>query len=201
MRNGILVGAAVLAMGVAPAFAEGPQSGAKPAQKQNPARSAEKRGVTKPASDEHFAAEAAHAGIAEVEIGKLAAEKATSPAVKSFAQRMVDDHGRANEELKTLAQNKNLALPTMMDAAHKAALDRLSKLSGEAFDRAYAREMLNGHRKVVAMFSREARAGNDPDVKAWAAKTLPTLEDHLKRAEDLNGKPATTTAKAGKKRR
>jgi putative membrane protein len=124
--------------------------------------------------------------MAEVELGKLAADKASSDEVKKFGQRMVDDHGKANDELKKLAENKNITLPTAPDAKHKATIDRLSKLSGEAFDRAYMQEMLKDHRKDVSEFRTESKSGKDADVKAWAAKTLPTLEEHLKLAQDAN---------------
>ena len=137
-------------------------------------------------SSQQFVKEAAIGGMAEVELGRLAADKASSDQVKKFGQRMVDDHGRANDELKTLAQNKNIDLPPSLDAKHKATMDRLSKLSGDAFDRAYMSEMVKDHRKDVNEFRNEAKSGKDPDVKAWAAKTLPTLEEHLKLAQDAN---------------
>jgi len=134
-------------------------------------------------ADHSFVMEAAMGGMAEVELGKLASEKAQSEQVKQFAQRMVTDHGKANDELKTLAQNKNISLPTDPGAKHKATKDRLSKMSGAAFDKAYMQEMLNDHRKDVSDFQKESRSGKDPDVKAWATKTLPTLQEHLQLAQ------------------
>jgi len=124
--------------------------------------------------------------MAEVELGQLASQKAQSDQVKQFAQRMVQDHGKANDELKTLAQQKNITLPTDLDAKHKSTRDRLSKLSGAQFDRAYMQDMLADHRKDVSDFRKESQSGKDPDVKAWAAKTLPTLEEHLKLAESAS---------------
>jgi putative membrane protein len=135
--------------------------------------------------DEKFVIDAAHAGMAEVELGKLATEKASKEEVKTFAQRMVDDHSKSAEALKAIAQPKNIAWPTDLDAKHKAVRDRLSKLSGEGFDRAYMQEMVEGHRKVVAMVRTESTTGKDPEVKAWAAKTLPTTQDHFKQAQDI----------------
>ena len=142
--------------------------------------------------DENFVIQAALAGVAEVELGKLAADKAGSEEVKKFGQRMVDDHGRANDELKTLAQNKHIALPEAVDPHGKAVQERLAKLSGAAFDRAYMQAMLADHQKAVNDFRVEVRSGKDADVRGWAAKTLPTLEAHLTLARDTNRAVATT---------
>jgi putative membrane protein len=133
--------------------------------------------------DRQFVMDAAQGGMAEVELGQLATQKASSDAVKQFGQRMVTDHGKANDELKTLAQSKSITLPTDIGAKHKATKDKLEKLSGAAFDRAYMQEMVSDHRKDVSDFRKESQSGKDPDVKAWAAKTLPTLEEHLKMAQ------------------
>ena len=133
--------------------------------------------------DQSFMMKAAQGGMAEVEMGKLAKDHAKSQAVKDFGQRMVDDHTKAGDELKTLASQKNVTLPSNMDAKDKATHDRLSKLNGSAFDKAYMRDMVSDHRKDVAEFRRESQSGKDPDVKAWAGKTLPTLEEHFKLAE------------------
>jgi putative membrane protein len=135
--------------------------------------------------DETFVMNVAKDGMAEVELGKLASDKASSDEVKKFAQRMVADHSKANDELKGIAQSKNIAWPSELDPKAKATRDRLEKLSGAAFDRAYIQEMVTGHRKAVAAFKTESTSGNDPDVKAWAAKTLPTIDDHLKMAQDI----------------
>jgi putative membrane protein len=140
------------------------------------------------ASDLTFAKEAAIGGMAEVELGTLAKEKASSPDVKQFADRMVTDHSKANDELKQWAQQKNATLPTDVDAKHKATKDRLSKLSGEEFDKAYMHEMVSDHVKDVNEFKKESTAAKDADLKAWAGKTLPTLEEHLKSAREDNAK-------------
>jgi len=137
------------------------------------------------AADRRFVMEAAHGGMAEVELGKLAAEKGSSDTVKQFGKRMADDHAKASDEIKDFAQKKGLTLPTDLDARHKQLRDRLAKLSGADFDRAYANEMVKDHKKDVADFKREAKAAKDPDLKAWAEKTVPTLEDHLKQAQDM----------------
>jgi putative membrane protein len=147
------------------------------------------------AADNTFVTKAARGGMAEVELGKLAADKASSDAVKKFGQRMVDDHGKANDELKTLAQSKNITLPSDIGPAEKALHDRLMKLSGPAFDQAYMKAMVSDHVKDVNEFRMESKSGKDAEVKAWAAKTLPTLEEHLKMARDTNG----TVGTSGKK--
>lgn len=134
-------------------------------------------------ADETFVMNAAKGGMAEVELGKLAAEKGGSEYVRKFGQRMADDHSKAGDELKAIAQRKSIAWPTDIDANEKALHDRLSKLSGEAFDRSYMQAMVDGHRKVANEFRTESRAGKDADVKAWATQTLPTVEEHLKLAE------------------
>jgi putative membrane protein len=136
------------------------------------------------ASDAMFLARAAATGQAEVELGRIAVEKAYTPAVKRFAQRMVDDHGKAGEELAALAQHKGLALSTDIGPAHRAEREKLSKLSDEAFDRAYIQAMLAGHRRVINEFGTESRLGTDTEIRAWAAKMLPTIQQHLTMAED-----------------
>lgn len=137
-------------------------------------------------ADHMFVTKAAQGGLAEVELGKLATDKATNEQVKQFGQKMVDDHGKANDELKSLAQSKSITLPTDLSVKDKALRDRLSKLSGAAFDRAYMQAMLKDHREDVNEFRTESKSGSDPEVKQWAAKTLPTLETHLKLAQDDN---------------
>jgi putative membrane protein len=140
------------------------------------------------AADQAFAKEAAIGGMAEVDLGKLAASKASNADVKQFGQRMVDDHGKANDELKSWASQKNVTLPADLDAKHKAEHARLEKLSGDAFDRAYMSLMVTDHNKDVAEFQKESKAAKDADLKAWAGKTLPTLEDHQKSAKEISAK-------------
>ena len=150
------------------------------------------------ASDKAFAHEAAVGGLTEVELGTLAKEKASSPDVKAFAERMVTDHGKANDELKQWAEQHHVTLPTELDAKHKATKDHLSNLSGDAFDKAYMRDMLQDHKEDVAKFRSESKTAKNPDLKSWAGNTLPTLEDHLKMAQDTASKVGvTTTASKG----
>ena len=133
--------------------------------------------------------------MAEVELGRLAQDQGASAQVKSFGKRMVDDHSRANDDLQALARNKNIALPTSISAQDRALKNRLSKMSGPAFDRAYMNAMVSDHRKDVAEFQRESASARDEDVKAFAAKTLPTLRDHLKLAEETTNAVGTSGVK------
>ena len=139
-----------------------------------------------------FVGTAAMDGLAEVEHGRLATQNASSPDVKQFAQRMVDDHSKAGEELKALAAQKEVTLATKMDDQHRAMHDKLAKLKAAAFDKAYMGHMVTAHLQAVALFQQEAKGGQDPDVKAWAAKTLPTLQEHLKMASSINAKVSKT---------
>ena len=145
-------------------------------------------------SDQAFVKEAAMGGMAEVDLGQLAASKASDADVKQFGQRMVDDHGKANDELKSWASSKSVMLPTELDAKHKADHARLEKLSGAAFDKAYMAAMVADHNEDVAAFQREAKSAKDPELKAWVAKTVPTLQDHQKSAKEISGKVHGTAA-------
>jgi putative membrane protein len=144
--------------------------------------------------DRTFITKAANGNRAEIELGKLAGERASSEGVKEFGQRMVTDHGKAYDEIKELAERKGMTLPADLDAKHRKLQDRLSALSGPAFDRAYVDEMVKDHRQDVADFQRQATTGKDPEVRNWASQTLPTLQDHLKQVQalqaQLKGKPA-----------
>jgi len=140
---------------------------------------------------------AAQGGLAEVQMGKLAAQNASSPEVKQFGQKMADDHGKANDELMSWASKNSVTLPTDLDAKHKADQDRLSKLSGAAFDRAYMTAMVADHNKDVAEFKRASTTAKNPDLKAWAAKTLPTLEEHQTMAKDTSAKVKGSAGAAG----
>lgn len=148
------------------------------------------------ANDKKFMREAAEGGLAEVELGKLAKEKASSSEVKKFGQRMVDDHSKANEELKQIASSKGVDLPDKLTGKDKLLKQRLSKLSGPQFDRAYMENMVKDHRQDVAEFNRESASARDPEVKQFASKTLPTLKGHLKEAEEIapSGKTASANA-------
>lgn len=136
-------------------------------------------------ADRTFMKKAAQGGMAEVELGKLASERASSPDVKKFAQRMVDDHSKANDELKQVASSKNITLPDSLDAKDEATKQKLSALSGAEFDRAYMSDMVTDHTQDVAEFRRESASAKDSAVKTFATQTLPTLQDHLREAKRI----------------
>ena len=172
--------------------------GTKPSTSK-PAATGQAGKSTVAAADLTFAKQAAMDGMAEVELGKLAAEKASNSDVKQFGQRMVDDHGKANDELKSWASSNNVTLPTAVGAQQKAMHDKLAKMSGDAFDRAYASHMVADHAKAVSLFERESKSASNADLKAWAAKTLPTLQEHHKMARDINAKVGTASTSTAKK--
>jgi putative membrane protein len=145
-------------------------------------------------ADQPFVTKLAGVGMAEVELGTLAKDKASSREVKAFAQRMIDEHTKAGNELKAVADRKHLTWPAALPADAIALKDRLSKLSGAAFDRAYIDAMVDGHRAALTDVRAEAQSGADPDVKAWASKASSTVQAHLTHAQDQQrelGKTAT----------
>src|SRR5436190_23629768 len=148
-------------------------------------------------ADGVFVKKAAQGGIAEVELGKLATQKASSDDVKQFGQKMVDDHSKANDQLKQVASQKGMDVPSDLAPKDKAEMDHLSKLSGPAFDRAYMRHMVMDHTKDAAEFKKEANSGSDQDIKRFASNTLTTIQDHLKMAKEVNAK-MSAQGKTGK---
>src|SRR4051812_46702949 len=130
------------------------------------------------AADKTFVMKAAEGGRAGVENGRVAAEKASSNDDKKISQMMGDSHKKTNDQLKSVAQQKGITLPTDTDAKHKAEKDRLSKMSGDQFDKAYMQSMLKDHMKDVSEFKKESTSGKDNDVKNFASQTLPTLQTH-----------------------
>ncbi len=151
------------------------------------------------ASDKKFVMEAAVGGMEEVQLGQLAAQKASDTDVKNFGQKMVDDHSKANDQLKQVASQKGITVPSTLPASKQKEVDHLSKLSGAAFDKAYVSMMVKDHKKDVAEFKKESTKAKDSDVKSFASTTLPTLQDHLKMIEDISAKMhPTKSAKKGK---
>ena len=136
------------------------------------------------AADRKFVSDAATGGLLEVELGKLAVQKAASEAVRQFGQRMVDDHSQAAEQLKQIAQAKAMTLPDSLDAKQRKEVERLQKLSGPQFDQAYMKLMLEDHQQDIRVFRKEVQQGSDSDIKSFAATTLPKLHDHLAMARD-----------------
>lgn len=135
-----------------------------------------------------FMTEAAKGGMAEVELGKVAVSKAQNAEVKQFAQQMVADHTKANNELKQVAEKKSVVLPADLDAMHKSMKDKLTNLSGAEFDKEYMRGQVEDHEKMVALFESQASGGTDAEAKALATKTLPNLKMHLDMARKIQAK-------------
>jgi putative membrane protein len=167
-----LVGAAVLLVSIAGA-ADTKSSGDSKAGRQL------SRG------DTNFVTEAAQGGLMEVELGKVAAQKASSSQVKEFGQRMQKDHTKANEALKQIATTKGIKVPTALDRKHKSTVDQLSKKSGAEFDREYMKAMVDDHKEDVEKFQREADKGDDADLKKFASEHLPILKEHLELAQTV----------------
>lgn len=141
-----------------------------------------------PTSPDGFMTEAAKGGMAEVEMSRMALPKLKDAAVKQFAQQMIADHTRANNELKQLAAKKNVTLPTELDAEHKKMAADMNSMTGAEFDKDYVNAMVADHEKDVALFQSQASNGTDADAKAFAAKTLPTLQKHLEMIKALQSK-------------
>jgi putative membrane protein len=141
--------------------------------------------TTVSAADRMFIEKAAEGGMAEVQLGQLATHKASSQSVKDFGQRMVTDHSQANDQLKNIASTQGVPVPTSLTAKDQALYDRLSGLSGTAFDRAYMQAMVRDHNTDVAEFQKESATGKDQAVQSFASTTLPTLEDHLHMAKKV----------------
>jgi putative membrane protein len=141
-----------------------------------------KKGATE---ERTFLQSASNGGLAEVELGKLAEQRGASKDVKSFGARMVKDHGAANKQLGSLDARKGVSFPTRIDRKDEQLRDRLSRLSGPAFDHAYMQEMTADHEHDVAEFHQAAEASSDPDVREFAAHTLPTLTEHLDQARRI----------------
>ena len=150
------------------------------------AAEADAKGAAKlPAPDQKFVMKAAQGGMAEVKLGELAKQKGKSDEVKKFGERMVTDHSKANEELMGVARQKGITIPEELDAAHAATVEKMSKLEGEQFDKAYVADMIKDHKEDVAEFESASKKLTDPDVKGFATKTLPTLKEHLQHIEGL----------------
>lgn len=138
--------------------------------------------------DKKFMMEAAAGGMAEVEMARMAVDKASSDDVKKYAQQMIDDHTKASAELMQVASTKGVTLPTGPDAKHMALMEKLRNMSGADFDRMYIKEAgVNDHSKMEKLFQKESTGGKDADTRAFAAKTLPTVQMHLKMARDMSG--------------
>jgi len=140
-------------------------------------------GAQMSSADHNFLMNAAKGGKAEVELGTLASQQATNPAVKQFGERMVKDHTEANNKLQQIAQQMGMTMPNDLPDDAKQLKEKLTNMKGHEFDLTYMQNMVEDHQKDVAEFQREADQGQDPDIKNFAATTLPTLKEHLQLAQ------------------
>ena len=135
--------------------------------------------------DRSFIMEAANDSMAEIELGKVAQQNATNEDVKKFAQRMVDDHSTASKELEPIATKLGVTPPTAPHGKHARMVKDLSKKTGAKFDKDYVDDMVKDHRKAVKLFERQSQKGESEELRQFAAKQLPILQEHLKMAQDL----------------
>jgi putative membrane protein len=139
-------------------------------------------------ADRKFINQAAEGGMAEVQLGQLALKRGSSDAVKQYAQQMIDEHTRVNEKLMAIATQKGVTPPKAIAPKHEKVRAKLSKLSGKSFDQAYMKEAgIKAHTEQAALFQRQAQQGQDPDLKAFAAQTLPAVQQHLQEAQAMTG--------------
>jgi len=135
--------------------------------------------------DASFYKHAAEGGISEVELGNLAQQNSSNGSVKDFGAMMVKDHSAANDRLKSLAASKDINLPESSSVGEMATKAKLDVLTGDRFDKSYIKGMVKDHEKDIALFKKEAASGQDPDAKAFASATLPTLRMHLKKIREI----------------
>jgi putative membrane protein len=191
--------AAAAMLGAAPAHA---QAGAAPGQQ--PAASAPAATMNK--ADQKILSDMAQANMAEIENAKLAQSKSQNDQVKTFAQQMIDDHTKALTDIQQLASSKGVTLPTEPDKQHKAMADKLAAMSGDAFDKAYkAQAGVSDHKKMHSMLASAEKKAKDPDLKALITRIAPTVDQHLKAAQQMasakgaaKGEKAPAGTEAGK---
>jgi putative membrane protein len=174
MKKHVLMAAAASLALMPAAFAQSNKAGAAQEQTQiSPA-------------DQNFVTKAAIGGMFEVQSSELANDKAQSAEVKKFAKQMIRDHGKANKELTSAAEDKGATVPSALDAKHAAVLQKLDGLSGAAFDSAYVQAQRAAHKEAVGLFSAYSTSKGDPQLTAWAGKTLPILQEHASHVQGLN---------------
>jgi putative membrane protein len=136
--------------------------------------------------DQNFMQKAATGGLAEVSLGQQVSPVAKNADAKAFADKMVTDHSKANDELKQLASGKGVSLPTDTDQEHKDAAQKV--MSAKNVDKAYMEDMVKDHDEDVKEFEKASKSVKDADLKAWIDKTLPVLKEHQKMAHEINSK-------------
>jgi putative membrane protein len=149
------------------------------AAKDSSGNAAATGGIAVAEDDAMFATEAGAGGLAEVELSKIALARSTNAKIKEFATMMVNDHGKANEELKTIAGAKNITLPMSLDEKHQKLADDLNKMTGTDFDKKYVDAMVDDHKKTLDLMEKESKDGQDAELKAFATKTAPVVKMHL----------------------
>ena len=154
---------------------------------EDPAKGKENRDAKKALSDEEFLRKATEADLAEVSLGRLAAQRAHRNEVKEFSQALVADHSKSLNEYLALAGKKRWEPARQMDEKHQALSQKLAGLKGEDFDREYLKAMVHGHKEAVAMYEAQAQGAKDEDLKAHVTKGLPTIKKHLQMAQQLSG--------------
>ena len=177
---GIGLAAGLGLSGVAAAAQQPPPPTQKPPAQKPPADTPQKA----PTADAKFLQECTADGLAEIQLADLAASKSASADVKALAAKIKADHTAANDRLRSLASTKQVTLSSALPAAHKSPEDRLSKLEGAAFDRAYLDAMIRDHQKAISTFQGRTKS-SDAEIKAFATDTLPALQDHLRQAQAL----------------
>ena len=190
----------VLMIAAALMFPAGFASAASESTKAGESSKESKSKIT--SGEERFMKEAASAGLMEVELGKVAAEKGSHQRVKEFGKRMQTDHSKANTQLKKIASSKGVDLPTEPSGEHKSTMDKLTKLSGAEFDREYMDAMVDDHKEDIEKFQTQADKGKDPELKKFASENLPILKKHLELAQSTEKQIKTESkgdAKAGSK--
>jgi putative membrane protein len=193
----LIVGVFVLLSGISLAQQDANMNGNSNANTSRAANANANQGMMAKSADAKFMMTAGEGGMAEVALARLALERASSDAVKQYAQRMVDDHTKAGEELMQLASTKGITLPTGPDAKHMALIEKLRQKSGAEFDRMYVKEAgVKAHESMEKLFQKESTGGKDADAKAFAAKTLPTVQEHLRMARDMSASMMNTSANA-----
>jgi len=190
-----LAGATILASG---AFAQAPGGGSPQGQSSpqptTPSTSAPpmtsgdipQEAVNPLAADQKFLKDATEGARTQVELGKLAQEKGSSDAVKEFGKRVVEDHSKTSTDLEQLAAKAGVSVESDMPKKARKAQEKLSKLSGPDFDRTFTKMMLNDHKSDAKSFEKESKNGKIPEAKEFASNSLPTVQERLKMAQELD---------------
>jgi putative membrane protein len=204
MTRRLLVSAALLALGAfSPLQAQSSQTSQPDTQQQQGTTGSQDQQGTMGSqsqqgsisdSDRDFAKTAYQDNLAEISVGQLAVQRASNNDVKQYAQELVDDHTKANDQLKQIATSKGIDLPSEVDSQAKSEQDRLSQVSGSDFDRQFLDQEKKDHQKAIALFQQEASQGQDPDLKSYASENLSKLQQHASMADHISGSTGSDSA-------